>query len=79
VANLVDKGWASKAPHPTDARSCLVTLTAEGRRALGETRRHNARVIAEQLRTDPHHDERDLATAVSVVRGLLDEHPEGSL
>jgi hypothetical protein len=30
-------------------------------------------VVAARLRSDPHHDERDLAAAVAVLRGLLDQ------
>ena len=79
VQNLVDKGWARKEPHPGDARSSLVSLTDEGRRVLGQARAHNARVIAERLRHDPAHDEQDLATAVALIRGLLDQSdPEGT-
>jgi DNA-binding MarR family transcriptional regulator len=79
VQNLVDRGWARKQPHPGDARSSLVSLTEEGRRVLGGARAHNAQVIAERLRNDPDHDEQDLATAVALIRGLLDQSdPEGS-
>jgi DNA-binding MarR family transcriptional regulator len=73
VAGLVDRGWATKQPHPSDARSSLVTLTEDGRTVLGQARRERAAVIAERLRSDPLHDERDLATAVAVLRGLLDQ------
>ena len=74
VHGLVERGWATKQANPADARSSLVSLTDEGRRVLTETRRTNAAVIAERLRTDPDHDEQDLATAVALIRGLLDQH-----
>ena len=73
VAALVDRGWASKQPHPTDARSSLVSLTEEGRTVLVAARRERAQVVAERFRADSRHDERDLATTVAVLRGLLDQ------
>lgn len=91
VASLCDRGWAAKQPHPTDARSSLVSLTVAGRAVLEQARRERAAVVATRLRADPRHDERDLATAVAVLRGLLDQphdpdtddpeedHPTGGL
>jgi DNA-binding MarR family transcriptional regulator len=73
VRSLCRRGWAVKAPNPQDARSTLVTLTDEGRSVLEQARRERGAVIAARLRTDPHHDERDLATAVAVLRGLLEQ------
>jgi DNA-binding MarR family transcriptional regulator len=73
VASLVDRGWASKRPHPDDARSSLVALTEAGRTVLVQARRERATVVADRLRADPLHDETDLATAVAVLRGLLDQ------
>ena len=73
VAGLVERGWARKQPNPSDARSSLVTLTGAGRTVLVQARRERADVVAARLRSDPHHDERDLATAVAVLRGLLDQ------
>ncbi len=81
VHHLVDKGWLDKRPNPADARSSLVELTEEGRAVLADARRGNAAIVAERLRADPHHDQQDLATAVAVLKGLLDTSPapeEGS-
>ena len=72
VHHLVDKGWLDKRPNPSDARSSLVELTREGRAVLAAARRGNAAIVAERLRADPHHDQQDLATAVAVLKGLLD-------
>ncbi len=74
VAALVERGWAGKRPHPQDARSSLVALTDEGRSVLAQARRERAAVVADRLRADTRHDERDLATTVSVLRGLLEQH-----
>jgi DNA-binding MarR family transcriptional regulator len=73
VQGLCERGWAVKAPSPRDARSSLVSLTDAGRTVLSEARRERAAVVAARLRSDPRHDERDLATAVAVLRGLLDQ------
>ena len=73
VQALCERGWAAKSPNPADARSSLVTLTPAGRTVLAEARRERAAVVAARLRSDPRHDERDLATAVAVLRGLLDQ------
>jgi DNA-binding MarR family transcriptional regulator len=73
VRSLCDRGWATKQANPQDARSSLVSLTDEGRRVLEQARRERAAVIADRLRADPHHDEEDLATAVAVLRTLLEQ------
>jgi DNA-binding MarR family transcriptional regulator len=78
VHGLCDRGWGIKTPNPADARSSLVALTDSGRTVLAEARRERAAVVAARLRRAPDHDEQDLATAVAVLRGLLDqpEHPD---
>ena len=78
VQNLCDRGWGVKTPNPADARSSLVELTDPGRAVLEQARRERAEVVAARLRLDPHLDEHDLATAVAVLRGLLDlaEHQQ---
>ncbi len=81
VASVCERGWATKTPNPRDARSSLVDLTEAGRDVLVQARRERAAVVTERLRSDPHHDEQDLATAVAVIRGLLeqpDDEEEGS-
>jgi DNA-binding MarR family transcriptional regulator len=79
VNSLVAKGWAVKKPNPADARSSLVAETDIGRDVLTKARHRNAAVIAEQLRSnadrDPDESLRDLATAVSLIKRLLDEQP----
>jgi len=72
VQNLVDKGWATKVPNPADARSSLVGLTAAGSTQLHAARRTRAAAVADRFRLDPHHDERELATTVEVLRSLLE-------
>ncbi|CAN5434043.1 hypothetical protein BH10ACT10_BH10ACT10_27660 [soil metagenome] len=70
---LCDRGWAVKRPNPADARSRLVSLTGAGRTVLTGARRERAEIVAARLRSDPRHTESDLATAVAVLRGLLED------
>lgn len=65
VYGLVERGWATKEPNPLDARSWLVTLTADGEdrvRELNATLDNHAARVLEQL------SERDRA---SVEKSLL--------
>jgi DNA-binding MarR family transcriptional regulator len=71
VQTLCRRGWASKTPNPEDGRSSLVALTGAGRQVLGDARRKRADVVVGLFAADHEHDERDLATAVAVFRGLL--------
>jgi len=73
VQNLCERGWARKQPNPADARSSLVSLTPAGRSVLTDARRERAAVVADRFRAVSGHDEQDLATAVAVLRDLLDQ------
>lgn len=73
VQTLCERGWAAKEPNPDDARSSLVTLTEAGRTVLAEARRARAEVVADRFRATRDHDEQDLATAVAVMRSLLEQ------
>lgn len=70
VHGLVDKGWVQRDPHPDDARSALVSMTAEGRRKLAAVRRRNATLVAERIEASGRSPE-ELATAVAVLSDLL--------
>lgn len=73
VAQLVAQGWATKEPHPDDARSTVVTLTDAGRAELSRVRTRNGERVAELVAAHPTLDREDLATAVAVLRGILQE------
>ncbi|MCW2806419.1 MAG: hypothetical protein JWQ93_374 [Marmoricola sp.] len=75
VNGLVAKGWAQRTPHPGDARSSLVSMTADGRRKLAAVRRRNAALVAERIEGSGHSPE-ELATAVAVLSDLLEEGTE---
>ncbi len=72
VNALVAREWVRRDPHPDDARACLVSMTEEGRRQLGDLRRRNAALVAERIEASGH-SPADLATAVSVLSDLLSQ------
>jgi len=65
VDGLVERGWATKEPNPLDARSWLVTLTADGEDRVREL---NATLDTHAARVLEHLSERDRA---SVEKSLL--------
>jgi len=71
VQKLVDKGWATKSPHPADARATLVALTDDGRSVLAEARRRNGRLVAERLGEDTPEARAQLQGAVDLLQRLL--------
>ncbi|HWJ81395.1 MAG TPA: MarR family transcriptional regulator [Nocardioides sp.] len=72
VRQLEEQGWVARSPNPADARGTLVALTDAGRAELARVRTANARLVADRLRASGAHDARDLATAVAVLRDVLD-------
>lgn len=77
VATLVERGWVTKEADPEDARATRVTLTDTGREALVVVRRRNAEAVATAVRQHPTLTPQDLATAVTVLREVLDATTEG--
>ena len=67
VATLVQDGYVAKAPHPTDARAQVLTLTDEGHAYLRETRERIAAHVRGRL---DEHSEADIATAIAVLTSL---------
>lgn len=72
VAHLAGNGLVDKQPNPHDARGSVVTLTDPGRRELARVRSSYGLTVADWLRTHTTHTAEDLATAVAVLRDLLD-------
>jgi len=72
VAALVEAGHAVKAPHPTDARGSVISLTETGREQLVAFRESYAERIMDRLRVSGRSEE-ELATAVAVIRDILEE------
>jgi DNA-binding MarR family transcriptional regulator len=73
VQKLADKGWVTKTPHPTDARSSLVDLTPAGATVLRGARSRMAAVVGERLDADACHDLDDVRAAVTLLQHLLRE------
>ncbi|GAA1789697.1 MarR family transcriptional regulator [Nocardioides hankookensis] len=73
VAQLVESGWVSKAPNPADARGTVVTLSDSGRDELVRIRRLHGERIAALVAAHPDLTTKDLATAVAVLRAVLQE------
>lgn len=79
VRDLVAAGHVAKQADPADARASVVTLTPAGRAELARIRRLNGEAVAARLAASTTHSVDDLATAVAVLRDLLDRSdPEGS-
>jgi DNA-binding MarR family transcriptional regulator len=74
VNGLVERGWVTKQPDPADARSTRVELTAAGRCVLAEARGANGSLVADRVAASGV-SEQDLATAVTVLRSVLDGDP----
>lgn len=72
VGTLVGRGWVTKESDPDDARAALVTLSRAGRDALSVVRRRNAEAVAAAVREHPTLTPEELATAVRVLRDVLE-------
>ena len=79
VKGLAERGWVARESDPADARATVVTLTAEGVTALADVRRRNAEVVASRFAEQTTHSPEDLATAVSVLRAVLETPTEKGL
>jgi DNA-binding MarR family transcriptional regulator len=50
LAVLEDKALVTRAPHPTDGRQVLMTISTEGQALLGEDRRRRDAWLAQRMR-----------------------------
>jgi DNA-binding MarR family transcriptional regulator len=73
VAQLVEQGWVDKTPDPGDARRTVVAPTDAGRTELGRVRLRHGERVAALVADHPTLRTEDLATAVAVLRGLLEK------
>lgn len=72
VRTLVGRGWVTKEPDPEDARASVVTLTDVGRHALSVVRERSGEQIRSVIEAHPSLTPEDLATAVTVLREVLE-------
>ena len=77
VRALEEQGLVDREPHPTDGRAHVVVLTDAGRAELARIRQANAALVTSRLAAT-HHTAEEVATAVSVLRDVLDLHPAPS-
>jgi DNA-binding MarR family transcriptional regulator len=70
VSGLVSAGLAVREPHPSDARSTLVSATERGRELLIEGRRRRVSVIEARLAELPSDDRAALSSALGVLERL---------
>ncbi len=78
VARLLESGDVDKQTDPGDGRATVVTVTAAGRRTLAETRRVNGALVAVRLAEHDTYSRHELATAVDVLRDLVETVPTTS-
>jgi DNA-binding MarR family transcriptional regulator len=76
VNQLLEQGWATKEPHPTDTRAALVTPTPAGTAELARVRCTNGETVAALLERHPTLTTDELSTAVTVLRALLTDPAE---
>jgi DNA-binding MarR family transcriptional regulator len=76
VDGLVERGWATKEPNPLDARSWLVTLTADGGARVRELNatldNHAARVLDQLSPRDRTAVEKSLLLLLKALREDID-------
>ena len=70
VNTLVDLGFVTKEPHPTDGRLVMVRLTAAGESEVRETRRRRDDWLAQQLKKLTAEERSTLAEAVVLLRRI---------
>lgn len=73
LAVLEERDLAERAPHPTDGRQVLVTVTAEGVRLLKEDRRRRTAWIAQRLAELTPDERAVLHAATPILERLLEE------
>lgn len=74
IRTLREQGLVDRRPHPTDGRAQVVALTEAGRAELARIRHANAELVTARLDAT-HHTAEEVATAVAVLRDVLDLHP----
>ncbi|WP_285114267.1 MarR family transcriptional regulator [Leifsonia sp. fls2-241-R2A-40a] len=76
VDRLVDRGWARRHPNPSDGRSSLVSLTAEGERLVADAEAAFRAQLAALIPL-PHDRLEAVMTALSDLRASLEESKAG--
>jgi DNA-binding MarR family transcriptional regulator len=69
---LFEKGLVDRTPDPSDRRSALVTVTAEGRGRLRRLRGRKNAYLARRMREMPEDDIRTLGRAAEILERMLE-------
>ena len=78
VDGMAQRGLVTRQPHPQDARSALVTLTAEGEARVAELNRTLDRHAAHILRALPDAERTQVEQALRIVLDALRDHPDAA-
>jgi DNA-binding MarR family transcriptional regulator len=70
---LEENGWIERAPHPTDRRAQLVTITAAGRTTLDEVQRPKRRAVEQLFGVLSANEQKQLRELMDRVRERADE------
>ncbi|MET7765931.1 MarR family transcriptional regulator [Streptomyces sp. NPDC005336] len=74
LAALEEQGLVERAPHPTDGRQVVFSLTEEGRRAIASVRQAKQSWLLDAIATRLDADERrTLAEATELLKRLVEE------
>ncbi|MEU8812948.1 MarR family transcriptional regulator [Actinoplanes sp. NPDC048796] len=68
---LHDRGHVTLSPHEADKRQLAVEISAAGRAALADERRHRADGITRALRDDLNEQEREVVRRIPEILGKL--------
>jgi|SRR5215469_7964914 len=71
VDALVNLGFATRRPHPTDSRSTLIAATSAGRKLLLAGRQRRVRALARQIAALSPADQQQLFNAVSILNRAI--------
>ncbi len=72
IASLEGLGLLERAPHPSDRRQVLVSMSKAGRSLLREDRRRRDAWLSQRLRELPADDVATLRSAVEILQGLAE-------
>jgi DNA-binding MarR family transcriptional regulator len=73
LTRLSDEGYVTRTADPTDGRSSIVDVSADGRAALTRLRKRKTAYLAKQLRKLPDEDVETLARAAEILEQVLEE------
>lgn len=73
IARLEELGLVDRAPDPSDRRSSLLTVSAEGRALMRRRRTRRSEYLAERLAALPDEDVETLGRAAAILERMLDD------